>query len=61
MPSETVTDSTRTKLLTTYKNRCAICLVELPQSGCHCAHILDAADFGDTQVRHNLAPIEALQ
>jgi hypothetical protein len=47
--------------LTTYKNRCAICLAELPQSGGYCAPILDASSFGEIQVCHNLAPIEALQ
>ena len=62
MPSEVFTDSTKTKLLAAYKNRCAICLVELPQSGGHCAHILDAPSFGEIQVCHNLTPIiEALQ
>ena len=61
MPSELFTDSTRTKLLATYKNRCAICLVELPQYGVRCAPILNAGSFGEIQVRHSLAPSEALQ
>jgi len=35
--------------------------MELPPSGGHYAHILDAASFGEIQVCHNLVPIEALQ
>ena len=56
MPSD-FSDETRAQLFTTYKNRCAICLLELPQSGGHCVHILDAASSGEIQVwSHNLAP-----
>ncbi|KIM42516.1 hypothetical protein M413DRAFT_408373 [Hebeloma cylindrosporum] len=47
--SDSFTESSKTNLLAKYKNRCATCLMEFPESGAHFVHILDAEDVGENR------------
>ncbi len=45
--------SVRSRLRQGYANRCAICLLDLPDGGAQCAHLFDSASRGADQVRIN--------
>jgi len=42
--------SVRTRLRREYSNRCAICLLVLPDGGAQCAHLFDLSSRGANQV-----------
>lgn len=42
--------STKANIRSSFSNRCSICLINLPISGCQCAYLFDSASIGAKQV-----------